>query len=116
MANPNGQVVLGEDEACQAQERYVALEAELQALRLCNEELTRGLQEQQNIVVAERLCGDRRAQAQMGEFANLTAELLVGQHGPEVQMEGMRIGVKVEKPDNYDGSKGCNLDMWLFQV
>ena len=34
------------------------------------------------------------------------AELLVGQRGPEVQMEGMRISVKVEKLDNYDGSKG----------
>ena len=31
-------------------------------------------------------------------------------------MEGMRIGVKVEKPDNYDGSKGCDLNTWLFQV
>ena len=31
-------------------------------------------------------------------------------------MEGMRIGVKVEKPENYDGSKGRDLDTWLFQV
>ena len=52
----------------------------------------------------------------MREFANLTAELLTGRRGPEVQMEGMRIGVKVEKPENYDGSKGRNLDTWLFQV
>ena len=52
----------------------------------------------------------------MREFANLTAELLAGRRGPEVQMEGMRIGVKVEKPENYDGSKGRNLETWLFQV
>ena len=31
-------------------------------------------------------------------------------------MEGMRIGFKVEKPENYDGSKGRDLDTWLFQV
>ena len=31
-------------------------------------------------------------------------------------MEGMCIGVKVEKLENYDGSKGCDLDTWLFQV
>ena len=52
----------------------------------------------------------------MREFANLTAELLAGRRGPEVQMDGMRIGVKVEKPENYDGSKGRDLDTWLFQV
>ena len=51
----------------------------------------------------------------MREFANLIAELLAGQRGPEVQMDGMRIRVKVKKPENYDGSKGRNLDMWLFQ-
>ena len=28
----------------------------------------------------------------------------------------MRIGVKVEKPDNYNRSKARNLDTWLFQV
>ena len=45
MANPDGQVVLGKEEARQAQERYTVLEAELQALRLRNEELMHGLQE-----------------------------------------------------------------------
>ena len=45
MANPKGHVVLGEDKARQVQERYATLEAELQALRLHNEELVRGLQE-----------------------------------------------------------------------
>ena len=50
----------------------------------------------------------------MQEFNNLMAELLEGQRWPEVQFEGMRLGVKVEKPDNYDGSKGKDVDMWLF--
>ena len=52
----------------------------------------------------------------MREFANLMAELLAGRRGPEVQMDGMRIGVKIEKPENYDGSKGRDMDTWLFQV
>ena len=39
----------------------------------------------------------------MQEFANLTAELLAGRQGPEVQLDGMRIGVKVEKPETYSG-------------
>ena len=68
------------------------------------------------MVADEWLRVDRRAQAQMHEFPNLTAELLAGQRGPEVQMDGMRIGVKVEKPENYDRSKGRDLDTWLFQV
>ena len=46
----------------------------------------------------------------MQEFANLTVELSLGQHGPQVQMEGMHIGVKVEKPENYDGNKGRDVD------
>ena len=45
MANPEGHVVLGEEQARQAQECYTALEAELQALHQHNEELMRGLQE-----------------------------------------------------------------------
>ena len=52
----------------------------------------------------------------MQDFANMTAELLVGQRGTEVQWEGMRIGVKVEKPETYSGEKTCDLDTWLFQV
>ena len=28
----------------------------------------------------------------------------------------MRYGIKVEKPVNYDGDKGQDLDTWLFQV
>ena len=31
-------------------------------------------------------------------------------------MEGMRIGVKAEKLDNFDGSKKNDVDTWLFQV
>ena len=46
----------------------------------------------------------------------MTAELLVGRRGPEVQFEGMRFAVKVEKPDNYDGGKHRDVDTWLFQV
>ena len=52
----------------------------------------------------------------MQEFPNLTVELLAGQKGLKVQMEGMRINIKVEKPDNYNSSKGRNIDTWLFQV
>ena len=52
----------------------------------------------------------------MQEFANLTVELLVGQRGLELQLEGMRMGVKVEKPEAYDGDKSHDLDTWLFQV
>ena len=52
----------------------------------------------------------------MHEFINLTAELMVGRRGPEVQLDGMHIKVKVEKPENYDGSKQRDLNTWLFQV
>ena len=89
MANPSGQVVLDEEAARAVQECYTALEAELQAMRTCNEELACGLQEQEEVVAAERLRADRRAQAQMREFANLTVELLAGRRGPEVQMDKM---------------------------
>ena len=46
MANPAGHVVLRKEEAQQAAERYATMEAELQALRQRNEELTRAVQEQ----------------------------------------------------------------------
>ena len=48
-----------------------------------NEELTRRLWEQEEIVAAERLRADRRAQAQMREFANLMAELMAGGEDPK---------------------------------
>ena len=43
-------------------------------------------------------------------------ELLAGRQGPDVQFDGMRIGVKVEKPETYSGEKTRDLDTWLFQV
>ena len=46
MAQPSGNVVLGEEEAPAAEQCLVALEAELQALRQRNKELMHGLQEQ----------------------------------------------------------------------
>ena len=92
------------------------MEAELQALRQQNEERRGAITEQQEQVATERLRGDRCSRAQMQEFANLTAELLAGRQGPEVHFDGMRLSVKVEKPENYDGDKAKDLDTWLFQV
>ena len=63
MAQPSGRVVLGEEEAQQAAERYATMEAELQALRQRNEELARAVQEQQEVVATERLRADRRSRA-----------------------------------------------------
>ena len=63
MANPAGHVVLGEEEAQQATKRYATMEAELQALRQRNEELTGAVQEQQEVVATERLEADRRSRA-----------------------------------------------------
>ena len=107
---------MDEAEVQQAAERYAKMEENLQALRRQNEELMRALGEQQDLVAAERLRADRCARAQMQEFANLTAELLAGREGPAVQFEGMRMNVKVEKPEQYDGDKARDLDTWLFQV
>ena len=78
MANPAGQVVLSKEEAQQAAERYATMEAELQALRQRNEELTRTIQEQQEVVATERLWADRRSRAQTQDFVNITVELLAG--------------------------------------
>ena len=61
MANPEGRVILEEGEAQQAAERYVQMEAELQALWQQNEELMRNLQEQQNIAATECVRADRRS-------------------------------------------------------
>ena len=79
MANPAGHIVLGEEEAQQAVERYATMKPELQALRQRNEELTRAVQEQQELVATERLRADCRSRAQTQDFANMTAELLAGQ-------------------------------------
>ena len=116
MANPEGRVLIGEAEAQEAAERYARMEAELQALRQHNEELMRDLQEAQSAAATERVRADRRSQAQTREFANLTAELIAQRQGPDVQFEGMRFSVKVEKPETYDGEKARDLDTWLFQV
>ena len=43
MANPSGHTVLDEEAARTVEERYAVLEAELQAMRVRNEELTHGL-------------------------------------------------------------------------
>ena len=116
MAQPGEQVVIDEDVARQAEERYAQMEAELQTLRQQNEGLTREVLEQRDVVETERRRADRRSRAQVQDFANLTAELIAGRRGPEIQFEGMRIGVKVEKPDSYDGGKKRDVDTWLFQV
>ena len=33
-----------------------------------------------------------------------------------VQLDGMRLNVKVKRPEQYDGDKVKDLDTWLFQV
>ena len=58
----------------------------------------------------ERVRADRRSCAQVRDFVNLTAELIVGRRGPEVQMEGVHIGVKVERPEYFDGGKMQDVD------
>ena len=73
----------------------------------------RELQEAQNAAAMERVHADRRSRAQTQEFATLTAELLAARQGPQVELHGMRFGIKVEKPANYDGDKGQDLDTWL---
>ena len=52
----------------------------------------------------------------MQDFANLTAKIIAGRRGPQVQMENVRIGVKMERPDYFYGSKDQDVDTWLFQV
>ena len=116
MANPEGRVLIDEADAQQAAERYAQMETELQALQQRNEEIMRELQEAQNAAATERVRADRHSRAQTQEFATLTAELLAARQGPQVQLQGMRYGVKVKKPANYDGDKGQGLDTWLFQV
>ena len=106
MANPEGRVLIDEADAQQAAERYAQMEAELQALQQRNAEIMRELQEAQNAAATERVRADRRSRAQTQEFATLTAELLAARQGPQVQLQGMRFGIKVEKPVNYDGDKG----------
>ena len=114
MAEPEGRVVMDEEQVRAAEEHYARMEATLQELQQQNQDLQRRLQEQQNIVEIERLHADCKSRAQTQEFANLTMELLAGWRGPEIQWEGIWMGVKVEKPDTYDGDKSRNLDTRLF--
>ena len=116
MANPEGRVLIDEADAQQAAKRYVQMEAELQALQQRNAEIMSELQEAQNAAATEHVRVDRLSRAQTQEFATLTAELLATRQGPQVQLQGMCSGIKVEKPTNYDGDKGQDLDTWLFQV
>ena len=118
MAHPEGRVFIDEAEAQQAAEHYAKMEVELQALRQRNKEIMHDLQEARNTAATERVRADRRSRAQTQEFATLTMELLAERQGqgPQVQFQGMRFGIKVEKPANYDGDKGQDLDTWLFQV
>ena len=110
MANPEGRVMIDEADAQQAAERYAQMEVELQALQQQNAEIMRELQEAQNAAATERVRADRRSRAQTQEFATLTAELLAARQGPQVQLQGMRYGIKVKKPVNYNGNKGQDLD------
>ena len=105
---------MAEEQMRQLAERVAALEAELQATRRANAELTQGLAEQREIAETAQLRADRRGRAQMHDFAQLTAEM-VAARGPEVQGE-RRFGVKMERPDYFEGDRHQDVDTWLFQV
>ena len=49
----------------------------------------------------------------MRKFANLTAELMTRTRGPNKRYA---YWCQVEKLENYDGTKGRDVDTWLFQV
>ena len=95
-------------------ERVAALEAELQATRQANAELTQGIAEQQEIAATAQVRADRRGRAQMQDFANLTAELIASRRGPE--MQNVPLGIKMERPEYFEGNKLQDVDTWLFQV
>ena len=78
MANPDGQIPVNPDAVRAAEERFALMEVELQTPREQNKNLLRELREQQSVAEAERLRAGRRTQAQVQDFANLTAELLAG--------------------------------------
>ena len=86
------------------------MEAELQTLREQNDNLMRELHEQQTVAEAERLRADRRTRAQIQDFANLTAELLPGRPVPAVTIGGMNMGVKLERPEAFEGAKHQDVD------
>ena len=116
MANPDGQVPVNPDAVRAAEERFLLMEAEMRTLREQNETLMRELREQQSVVEAERLRAGRRTQAQVQDFAHLTAELLAARAGPAGNFGGPQMGVKMERPEAFDGAKHQDVDTWLFQV
>ena len=105
---------MAEEQMRQLAERVAALEAELQATRQANAELTQGMAEQREIAETVQLRADRRGRAQMQDFANLTAELITAR-GPGVQ-GGQPFGIKMERPDYFEGGKHQDVDTWVFQV
>ena len=107
---------MAEEQMRQLAERVAALEAELQATRQANAELTQGIREQREIAETAQLRADRRGRAQMQDFANLTAEIIATRRGAGVEMEQVRLGVKMEHPDYFEGGKNQDVDTWIFQV
>ena len=105
---------MAEEQMRQLAERVAALEAELQATRQANAELTQGIAEQREIAETAQLRADRRGRAQMQDFAQLTAQMMAAR-GPEAQGE-RRFGVKMERPDYFEGGKTQDVDTWVFQV
>ena len=110
MAHAEGlPIVLGEEEARQAEEQYNKLLEEVNQARERNQRLEQEmaiLREQAN---TERIRGDRRSRAQAQDMAQLTAELIAGRGVAPA-------GIKVEKPETFDGAKHRDVDTWLFQV
>ena len=110
MAHQEGQpLVLGEEEARQAEERFAKLQEEFAQARERNQRLEQEMAVLREQAATEHLRGDRRSRAQAQDMAQLTAELIAGR--------GMApMGMKVEKPEIYDGAKHRDVDTWLFQV
>ena len=105
---------MAEEQMRQLAERVAALEAELQVTRQANVELTQGIAEQREIAETAQLRADRRGRAQVQDFAQLTAELLTAR-GPEAQV-ARPFGVKMERPDYFEGGRNQDVDTWVFQV
>ena len=110
MAQPEGQpLVLGEQEARQAEECYQALLVEVNQARERAQKMVQELALMRDERDVAQLRGDRRSRAQAQDMAQLTAELISGR--------GMApMGMKVEKPEIYDGAKHRDVDTWLFQI
>ena len=101
--------MLGEEEARQAEERYQALLVEVNQARENAQKMEQELAVLRDQAATAQIRGDRRSRAQAQDMAQLTAELIAGR--------GMApMGMKVEKPEIYDGAKHRDVDTWLFQV